>query len=129
MAWHQSHDVMDRLMVHPSNGEVWKHFNNVHSHFSAKSRNVRLGLCTNEFNPFGLFVAPYSCWSVILMIYNLLSGWVWGWSLCFYLWSYPVLIVWARIYIFVFDRWLMSWRSCGHLGLWLMMYRWKRIFS
>ena len=61
-------------MVHPFDGEAWKHFNNVHPHFSAKSRNVRLGLCTNRFNPFGSFAAPYSCWSVILMVYNLPLG-------------------------------------------------------
>ena len=61
-------------MVHHSNGEAWKHFNSVHPHFSAESRNVRLGLCTDEFNPFGSFVAPYSCWSVILTVYNLPPG-------------------------------------------------------
>jgi len=33
--------------VHPSDGEAWKHFNSVHPHFSAKSRNVRLRLRTN----------------------------------------------------------------------------------
>jgi len=49
--------------VHPSNGEAWKHFN-----------SVRLGLCTDGFNPFGSFVAPYSCWPVILTVYNLPPG-------------------------------------------------------
>jgi len=34
-------------MVHPSDGKAWKRFNSVHPHFSAESRNVRLGLCTN----------------------------------------------------------------------------------
>jgi hypothetical protein len=74
MTWHQSHDVVDGVMIHPSNGKAWKHFNSVHPHFSAESRNVRLGLCTNRFNPFGLFVVPYSCWSVILTVYNLPPG-------------------------------------------------------
>jgi len=58
-------------MVYPSDSEAWKHFNSVHSHFSVESRNVRLELCTNGFNPFGSFVAPYSYWLVILMVYNL----------------------------------------------------------
>jgi hypothetical protein len=49
------------VMVHPSDGEAWKHFNSVHPHFSAESRNVRLGLCIHGFNPFGSFAAPYSC--------------------------------------------------------------------
>ena len=61
-------------MVYPSNCEAWKHFNNVHPHFLAESRNVCLGLCTNRFNPFESFVAPYSCWPVILIVYNLQPG-------------------------------------------------------
>jgi hypothetical protein len=32
---------------------------------------MSLGLCTNRFNLFELFVALYSCWPVILTIYNL----------------------------------------------------------
>jgi len=58
MTWHQSHDVMDGMIVHPSNNEAWKHFNSVHPYFSAESRNIRLGLCIDRFNPFGSFAAP-----------------------------------------------------------------------
>jgi hypothetical protein len=61
-------------MVHPSNSEAWKHFNSVHPHFSAELRNVRLGLCTNGSNPFGSFAASYSCWPIILTVYNLSPG-------------------------------------------------------
>jgi len=71
MTWHQSHDAVNGVMVHPSDGEAWKHFNSVHPHFSAESRNVCLRLCTNEFNPFGSFATPYSCWPIILTVYNL----------------------------------------------------------
>jgi len=74
MTWHQSHDAVDGVMVHPSDGEAWKHFNSLYSHFSAESRNVHLGLCTDEFNPFGSFFALYSCWPVIHTVYNLLPG-------------------------------------------------------
>jgi hypothetical protein len=74
MTWHQSHDVVDGVMVHLFDGEAWKHFNSVHPHFSAESRNVRLGLCIDGFNSFGSFAAPYSCWPVILTVYNLPSG-------------------------------------------------------
>jgi len=74
MTWHQAHHAVDGVMVHPSNGEAWKRFNSVHPHFSAESKNVRLGLCTDGFNPFRSFAAPYSCWPVILTVYNLLPG-------------------------------------------------------
>jgi len=59
--------------VHPSDGEAWKHFNSVHPHFLAESRNAHLRLCTEGFNPFGSFAA-HSCWPVILTVYNLSSG-------------------------------------------------------
>jgi len=73
MTWHQSHDAVDGVMVHPSDSEAWKYFNSVHPHFLVESRNVHLGLCTG-FNPFRSLAAPYSCWPVILTVYNLLSG-------------------------------------------------------
>jgi hypothetical protein len=46
----------------------------VHPHFLAESRNVRLGLCIDGFNPIGSFAAPYSYWLVKLTIYNLPPG-------------------------------------------------------
>jgi hypothetical protein len=73
MTRHQSHDVIEGVMVHSSVGEVWKHFNSVHSQFLVETRNMHLGLCTNGFNPFWSFAAHYSYWVVILTIYNLLS--------------------------------------------------------
>jgi hypothetical protein len=74
MTWYQAYDVVHGVMVHPSDGEVWKLFNSVHPHFLVESRNVRFGLCTDRFNPFGSFAAPYSCWPVILTVYNLPPG-------------------------------------------------------
>jgi hypothetical protein len=64
MTWHQSHHAVNGVMVHPSDGEAWKHFNSVHPYFSAELKNVRLGS----------FAAPYSCWPVILTVYNLPPG-------------------------------------------------------
>jgi len=74
MTWRQSYNTIDEVMVYLSDGEAWKHFNNVHPYYSAESRNVRLGLRTDGFNPFGSFAAPYSCWPVILTVFNLPPG-------------------------------------------------------
>jgi len=74
VTWHQSHDIVDEVMVHPSDSEGWKHFNNVHPQFSMKTKNVHLGLYINRFNPFGSFAAFYSCWSVIPTVYKLSTG-------------------------------------------------------
>ena len=60
MIGHQSHHAVDGVMVHPFDGEAWKHFKSVHPHFSDELRNMCLRLCTNGFNPFGSFAAPYS---------------------------------------------------------------------
>ena len=74
ITWHQTYDAVNGVMVNISDGEAWKHFNSVHPHFSAESRNVRLRLCTDGFNPFRSFAAPYSYWLVILTFYNLPPG-------------------------------------------------------
>jgi len=88
MTWHQSHDAVDGVTVRPSDSESWKHFKSVNPHFSAESRNMHLGLCTDKFNPFGSFAAPYSCWSVILMILQLAIGNVYE----------------VRVHVFIYDR-------------------------
>jgi hypothetical protein len=46
----------------------------VHPHFSDESENMHLGLCSDRFNLFRSFAASYSCWPVILMVYNLPPG-------------------------------------------------------
>ena len=58
-------------MCHPSDSEAWKHFNRTHPSFSYECRNVRLGLCTDGFQPFGQSGQQYSSWPVIVTPYNL----------------------------------------------------------
>jgi len=59
------------VIVHPFDGEAWKHFNSVHPQFLPETRNMHLGLCTNKFNLFRSFAAQYSYWSMIFIAYNL----------------------------------------------------------
>jgi hypothetical protein len=33
MTWYHSHDMVDEVVMHPSDGEAWKQFNRVHSKF------------------------------------------------------------------------------------------------
>ena len=61
-------------MCHPCDGEAWKHFNECHPSFAADPRNVRLGLSSDGFTPFGQSAHPYSCWPVIVTPYNLPPG-------------------------------------------------------
>ena len=41
--------------------------------FASDPRNVRLGLCSTGFDPFGSSGKTYSCWLVIVTPYNLPS--------------------------------------------------------
>ena len=58
-------------MVHPSDSEAWKHLDACYPSFAAEPRNVRLGLCTDGFSPFGQYGQTYSCWPVLVTPYNL----------------------------------------------------------
>ncbi|GJW51079.1 uncharacterized protein Tco_0092430 [Tanacetum coccineum] len=71
MTWHHDHKTDSNKMVHPSDGKAWKHFDSTHPTFSKEIRNVRLGLCTDGFNPNNSNSNPYSLWPVFLTIYNL----------------------------------------------------------
>ncbi|CAL8991583.1 unnamed protein product [Prunus brigantina] len=53
MRWHKEKRVDDDVMRHPADGEAWKEFDRTFPDFAADPRNVRLGLATDGFNPYG----------------------------------------------------------------------------
>ncbi|XP_045833662.1 uncharacterized protein LOC123924740 [Trifolium pratense] len=71
MRWHAENVPEDGVLIHPSDGEAWKHFDRTYPNFAAETRNVRLGLCSDGFSPFNISGKPYSCWPVIVTPYNL----------------------------------------------------------
>ncbi|KAK2369072.1 hypothetical protein QL285_082226 [Trifolium repens] len=71
MRWHYENKREPGVMCHPSDGEAWKHFDQIYPDFAAEEGNVRLGLCTDGFSPFNHTSSPYSCWPVIVTPYNL----------------------------------------------------------
>ena len=71
MRWHKEHNTEEGVMRHCSDSPAWKHFDQIHPSFSVESRNVRLGLCTDGFKPFGQTGQQYSSWPVIVTPYNL----------------------------------------------------------
>ncbi|KAL8116751.1 hypothetical protein AgCh_023056 [Apium graveolens] len=73
MSWHAKSPAKDGELNHPADGHAWKDFNKTHPQFVLEPRNVRLGLSTDGFNPFGHSVVPYSCWQMIVTPYNLPS--------------------------------------------------------
>ena len=71
MRWHHEYRREDGVLCHPSDGEAWKQFDQLHHDFASEPRNVRLGLCADGFTPFGQTSKTYSCWPVIITPYNL----------------------------------------------------------
>jgi hypothetical protein len=61
-------------MVHAFDGEAWKHFDAIHREKAKEARNVRVVLAIDGYNPYGMSVAPYTCWLVFVIPINLLSG-------------------------------------------------------
>jgi len=61
----------DRVMRHPTNSKVWKHFDQLNSNFALDPGNVWLGLVADGFYPFTNMSTPYSIWPVMLVSYNL----------------------------------------------------------
>ncbi|CAN6559926.1 unnamed protein product [Malus baccata var. baccata] len=71
MRWHKEGRVNDDVMRHPADGDAWKEFDRMYPDFAADPRNVRLGLATDGFNPFGVLDQTHSTWPVVVFPYNL----------------------------------------------------------
>ena len=68
--WHsRNQDFRDQnVMSHSSHYSEWKIFNQKHETFAADPRNIRLGLASDGFNPFGHQSATYSMWQCLLSL-------------------------------------------------------------
>ncbi|KAH0664550.1 hypothetical protein KY284_029481 [Solanum tuberosum] len=64
MSWQHDKRVDDGIMRHPADSMAWKKFDELHPSFAAEPRNVRLGLASDGFQPFGMSKTPYSIWPV-----------------------------------------------------------------
>jgi len=70
MRWHEEERSKDGKMRHPVDGEAWKSFDRLHGDFSVDSRNVRLGLASDGFNPFRTMSISHRTWLVMMVVYN-----------------------------------------------------------
>jgi hypothetical protein len=72
MRWHKEGiRENDGVMGHPSDGEAWKVLDRFDSDIASDARNVLFGLATDGFNAFSTNNAPYSCWPIFAVSYNL----------------------------------------------------------
>jgi hypothetical protein len=70
MTWHKNKRTNDGILRHPADSLTWKKFDEEHTFFASDARNVRLGLASDGFNPFGIMSTSYSMWPVVLIPYN-----------------------------------------------------------
>ncbi|XP_052732434.1 uncharacterized protein LOC128196236 [Vigna angularis] len=71
MRWHASESTDEGMLRHPRDSDAWKKFDLMHPQFALDPRNVRLGLATDGFNPYGNLSTNHSIWPVVLIPYNL----------------------------------------------------------
>ncbi|KAK1648656.1 hypothetical protein QYE76_066461 [Lolium multiflorum] len=65
--WHKlKRQDVENDLSHPADGDAWKDFDNIHKDFAADARNIRLGLATDGFNPYGNMSNSYSMWPVFV---------------------------------------------------------------
>ena len=73
MRWHHEQWVSEEnILSHPADSIIWKDFDANYPHFESDSRNIRLDLATDGFNPFSNLSTSYSMWPVMLVVYNVL---------------------------------------------------------
>ena len=71
LTWHVSDRVQDSKMRHPSDSPAWQKVDLMLIEFEKEPIHLQLGLCTDEINPHSSLSSRYSCWPVIVVIYNL----------------------------------------------------------
>ncbi|XP_004514322.1 uncharacterized protein [Cicer arietinum] len=70
LTWHEEERSKDGKLRHPADEEAWKEFDKRHLDFALDSRNIRLGLSSDGFNPFRTMNVSHSTWPVLLVPYN-----------------------------------------------------------
>ena len=71
LTWHADERVEDGKLRHPADSPSWKVVDSMWPEFEKEPRNLRLGLSADGINPHSSMSTRYSCWPVVIVIYNL----------------------------------------------------------
>ncbi|KAL0539747.1 hypothetical protein IC582_023963 [Cucumis melo] len=71
LTWYANEREIDDKLRHPTDSSTWKLVNTMWPNFSSESRNLRLALSVDGINPYSDMSSKYSCWLVVMAIYNL----------------------------------------------------------
>jgi hypothetical protein len=67
----KSDHKQDHMLRHLADGSQWRKIDRKYKDFAGESRNIRFGLSTDGFYPFGKFRSGHSTWPVTLCMFNL----------------------------------------------------------
>ncbi|KAL0556088.1 hypothetical protein IC582_004595 [Cucumis melo] len=71
LTWHASERIEDGKLRHPADSPAWKLVDFKWPDFGSEPRNLRLALSVDGVNPHGDMSSKYSCWPIVMVIYNL----------------------------------------------------------
>ncbi|XP_031737548.1 uncharacterized protein LOC116402438 [Cucumis sativus] len=71
LTWHSTERINDGKLRHPADSPAWKLVDMKWSDFGSEPINLRLALSADGVNPHGDMSSKYSCWPVVMVIYNL----------------------------------------------------------
>ncbi|KAL0556439.1 hypothetical protein IC582_004953 [Cucumis melo] len=71
LTWHASERIKDGKLRHPADSPAWKLVHFKWPDFGFEPRNLRLALSADGVNPHGDMSSKYSCWPIVMIIYNL----------------------------------------------------------
>ncbi|KAA0043052.1 transposase [Cucumis melo var. makuwa] len=69
--WHATKREIDDKLRHPADSPAWKLVNTMWPNFSSEPRNLCLALSADGINPYSDMSSKYSCWPVVMVIYNI----------------------------------------------------------
>ena len=69
MQWHALKRKPEKdLLTHPVDGAAWKAYDDDFKKIAADPRNVRLGIASDGFNPYGTMSTIYNVWPVFAVL-------------------------------------------------------------
>ncbi|XP_031739213.1 uncharacterized protein LOC116402909 [Cucumis sativus] len=71
LTWHSTERINDGKLWNPADSPAWKLVDMKWPDFGSELRNLRLALSADGVNPHGDMSSKYSCWPVVIVIYNL----------------------------------------------------------
>ncbi|XP_062074976.1 uncharacterized protein LOC133778967 [Humulus lupulus] len=71
LIWHEEGRIKDGKLRHVADSPAWRIVDDKWEKIKKDPRNLRLGLSADGINPHSSLSSSYSCWPIVLVVYNL----------------------------------------------------------